>query len=111
MKWSSWLRGRLTWKYVAVLVSLVVAALLASGLTEAYYSYQDNRRALNKIHLEKASSAASLIEQFIEVRQQHVHSHALERAFRRRDRAKLDVSERGAKLRVVHRYRPREAGN
>ena len=66
MKWSSWLRGRLTWKYVAVLVSLVVAALLTSGLTEAYFSYQDNRRALNRIHLEKASSAASLIEQFIE---------------------------------------------
>jgi two-component system NtrC family sensor kinase len=66
VKWSSWLRGRLTWKYVAVLVSLVVAALLASGLTEAYFSYQDNRRALNRIHLEKASSAASLIEQFIE---------------------------------------------
>ncbi len=36
-------RRRLTWKYVAVLVSLVVAALLASGLTEAYFSYQDNR--------------------------------------------------------------------
>ena len=66
MKWSSWLRGRLTWKYVAVLVSLVVAALLASGLTEAYFSYQDNRRALNRIHLEKASSAAALIEQFVE---------------------------------------------
>ena len=66
MKWSSWLRGRLTWKYVAVLVSLVVAALLASGVTEAYFSYQDNRRALNRIHLEKASSAAALIEQFVE---------------------------------------------
>ncbi len=66
MKWSAWLRRRLTWKYVAVLVSLVVAALLASGLTEAYFSYQDNRRALNRIHLEKASSAAALIEQFVE---------------------------------------------
>jgi signal transduction histidine kinase len=64
--WGTRLRGRLTWKYVAVLALLVVAALLASGLTEAYFSYQDNRRALTKIQQEKASSAAALIEQFIE---------------------------------------------
>ena len=55
---------RLTWKYVAVFASLVVAALLASGLTEAYFSYQDNRRSLTRIELEKASSAGALIEQY-----------------------------------------------
>ena len=66
MKLDARVRGRLTWKYVAVFTSLVVAALLASGLTAAYFSYQDNRRALTRIQLEKASSAAALIEQFIE---------------------------------------------
>ena len=59
------LRGRITWKYAAVFASLVVAALLASGLASAYFSYQDNKRALTRIQLEKASSAAALIEQFI----------------------------------------------
>jgi signal transduction histidine kinase len=65
-KWSLRLRKRITWKYVAVFASLVGAALLASGLAAAYFSYQDNKHALTRIQLEKASSAAALIEQFIE---------------------------------------------
>ena len=44
----------------------MLAALLASGLTEAYFAYQDNKSALTKIQLEKASSAAALIKQFID---------------------------------------------
>jgi signal transduction histidine kinase len=51
---------------VAVFTSLVVAALVASGLTEAYFSYQDNRRSLTRIELEKASSAGALIEQYFD---------------------------------------------
>jgi len=64
MRWAARFRQRLTWKYVAVFASLVVAALLASGLTEAYFSYQDNRRSLTRIELDKASSAGALIEQY-----------------------------------------------
>jgi signal transduction histidine kinase len=63
--WLAPLRGRLTWKYVAIFASLVAAALLASGLTEAYFSYHDNKQALTRIQLQKASSAAALIDQFI----------------------------------------------
>lgn len=44
----------------------MLAALLASGLTEAYFGYQDNKSALTKIQLEKASSAAALIRQFVD---------------------------------------------
>ena len=66
MTWTPPLRGGLTWKYVAIVAALVVAALLASGLTEAYFSYQDSKRALSKIELGAASSAAALIEQFID---------------------------------------------
>ena len=66
MKWSAPLGGRLTWKYAAIFALLVAAALLASGLTGAYFSYRDNKNALTKIQLEKASSAAALIKQFID---------------------------------------------
>jgi signal transduction histidine kinase len=66
VRWAARFRERLTWKYVAVFTSLVVAALVASGLTEAYFSYQDNRRSLTRIELEKASSAGALIEQYFD---------------------------------------------
>jgi signal transduction histidine kinase len=60
------LPGRLTWKYIAIFASLVVAALLASGLTEAYFSYHDNKREQTKLQLVKAASAAARIKQFID---------------------------------------------
>jgi len=59
-------RRRLLRKYVALVVALVVAALLTSGLTELYFSYQDNKEALSRIQAEKASSAASSIDQFLD---------------------------------------------
>jgi signal transduction histidine kinase len=58
-------RRRLTWKYVAVFTTLVAAALLASSVTEAWFSYQDNKRSLADIQRESASSAATLIEERI----------------------------------------------
>jgi signal transduction histidine kinase len=57
-------RRRLIRKYVAIITALVVAALLTSGLTELYFSYQDNKRALSRVQSEKASSAAASIDQF-----------------------------------------------
>ena len=65
MKLGARPRRHLIWKYVAIFASLVGAALLASGLTEAYFSYHDNKKALTRIQLEKASSAAASIEQFV----------------------------------------------
>ena len=37
---------RLIWKYTAVVVALVAAAIVSVGLTELYFSYQDIKRAL-----------------------------------------------------------------
>ena len=58
-------RGRLFRKYVALFVTLVSGALLASGLIEIYFSYQENKAALVAVQREKATGAASRIEQFI----------------------------------------------
>lgn len=54
---------RLIWKYTAVVVALVAAAIVSVGLTELYFSYQDSKRALTRVERDKASSAAALIEQ------------------------------------------------
>ena len=59
-------RRRLLRKYVALVAALVVAALLTSGLTELYFSYQDNKEALSRVQGEKASSAAASIDQFLD---------------------------------------------
>ena len=54
---------RLIWKYTAVVVTLVAAAILSVGLTELYFSYQDSKHALIRVERDKASSAAASIEQ------------------------------------------------
>jgi len=54
---------RLIWKYAAVVVTLVAAAIVSVGLTELYFSYQDSKRALSRVERDKASSAATSIEQ------------------------------------------------
>ena len=54
---------RLIWKYTAVVVTLVAAAIVSVGLTELYFSYKDSRRALTRVERDKASAAAASIEQ------------------------------------------------
>jgi signal transduction histidine kinase len=58
-------RGRLFRKYVLVIVALVTGALLASGLVEIYFSYQENKEALVALQREKAVGAAARIESFV----------------------------------------------
>src|SRR3989441_9124841 len=58
-------RGRLFRKYVALFTLLVSLALLASGVVEIYFTYQENRAALLGLQREKALAAAGKIEQFI----------------------------------------------
>jgi signal transduction histidine kinase/HAMP domain-containing protein len=58
-------RGHLFRKYVVLFVTLVSGALLASGLVELYFTYQENKTTLISIQQEKALSAATRIEQFI----------------------------------------------
>jgi two-component system, NtrC family, sensor kinase len=57
---------RLIWKYTAVVVTLVAAAIVSVGLTELYFSYQDSKSALTRVEQDKASSAATFIEQQIQ---------------------------------------------
>ena len=58
-------RSRLFRKY-ALLFSLQVATvLIASGLVEAYFSYQETRTALLRIQREKTKATAAIVEQFV----------------------------------------------
>jgi len=47
-------------------VTLVAAAVISVGLTESYFSYQDSKRALTRFERDKASSAATSIEQLVQ---------------------------------------------
>lgn len=58
-------RGRLFWKYILHLVTLVSAALLISGLTEAYFSHKENLARLSLLQQEKAVAAADKINSYI----------------------------------------------
>lgn len=58
-------RRHLFRKYVLLFVTVVSGAMLASGLMEVYYSYQENKAALVRIQRERALSAASKIGQFV----------------------------------------------
>ncbi len=57
--------GHLFRKYVVYFVILVTAALLASGLSGMYFSYQDNIASLVSLQREKAIAAAYKIEQYV----------------------------------------------
>jgi signal transduction histidine kinase/CheY-like chemotaxis protein len=58
-------QGRLFRKYVVFLVGLVGGLLIASGLFELYFSYQEAKRALVRLEREKALVAADRIESFV----------------------------------------------
>jgi signal transduction histidine kinase len=60
------LRGRPVFrKYLAVFVLLVGGALLASGSSQLFFSYQETQSALAAVQREKAASAAIEIQQFL----------------------------------------------
>jgi signal transduction histidine kinase len=52
-------------KYVAIFVSVVAVALLANGLLEIWFSYQEHKEALVRVQREQATAAAAKIGQFI----------------------------------------------
>jgi len=56
---------RLIWKYTAVVVALVAAAIVSVGIIESYFTYQDSKLAVSQAEADKASSAALSIDQFI----------------------------------------------
>src|ERR687890_863248 len=58
------LRGRLFLKYVGLFVAVVSVALLANGLFEVWFSYQEHKAALVRIQREQAEAGASKLSQF-----------------------------------------------
>src|SRR6266567_7243457 len=58
-------RGKLFRKYVALFLSVVCIALLTSGLSEIWFSYQEHKASLIRIQREQAEAAAAKIGQFI----------------------------------------------
>src|SRR5690348_15995574 len=58
-------RGRLFQKYVVIFVVVITAALLTSGLVEAYFVYVENQAAVVRLHRERVLAAAAKIEQFL----------------------------------------------
>src|ERR1700761_9284927 len=59
------LRSRLFVKYVALLVSVVVLALIANGAFEIWFSYQEHKASLIGVQREQARAAADKIEEFV----------------------------------------------
>jgi signal transduction histidine kinase len=57
---------RLVWKYTAVVVVLVAAAIVSVGVTEVYFSSEDAKRAVTELEADNASAAAVSIEELIQ---------------------------------------------
>ena len=57
---------RLFRKYVIIFFGLVSGVLIASGAMEIYFSYQANKATLVRVQSEKAETAATRIEEFVQ---------------------------------------------
>ncbi len=62
---ASIVRSRLFIKYVALFVAVVSLALVANGVFDVYFSYQEQKTSLVRIQREQAEAAAGKIGQFI----------------------------------------------
>ena len=62
---TSVVRTRLFIKYVVLLIAVVVLALVANGIFEVWFAYQEQKTSLISIQREQAEAAAGKIEQFI----------------------------------------------
>lgn len=58
-------RGRLIRKYVGLFAAVVSGALLISGASEIWFSYQDHKALLLRLQREQAETAATRISQFV----------------------------------------------
>src|SRR5712691_9053709 len=58
-------RGRLFTKYVALFVAVVCLALVANGLFEIWFFYQEHKASLIRIQREQAEAASGKIDQFV----------------------------------------------
>ena len=62
---ASIVRSRLFFKYMLLFVMVVVVALVANGLFEVLFSYQEHKSSLIGIQEQQAVAAADKIEEFI----------------------------------------------
>ena len=62
---ASIVRSRLFIKYVALFVAVVSLALVANGVFDVYFTYQEQKASLVRIQREQAEAAAGKIGQFI----------------------------------------------
>jgi two-component system, NtrC family, sensor kinase len=58
-------RSRLFIKYVGLFIAVVSLALVANGVFDVYFSYQEQKASLVRIQREQAEAAAGKIGQFI----------------------------------------------
>jgi signal transduction histidine kinase len=65
LRFLAWLRGRLFIKYVALFVTVVFVALVASGSLQIWFSFQEHKESQGRIQREQAEAAAAKIAQFI----------------------------------------------
>src|SRR5215471_18856148 len=59
------IRGGLFRKYVALFVAVVCMALIANGMFEIWFAYQEHKGSLVRIQREQAEAAAAKLEQFV----------------------------------------------
>jgi two-component system, NtrC family, sensor kinase len=62
---ASIVRSRLFIKYVVLFVAVVSLALIANGMFDIYFSYQEQKASLVRVQREQAEAAAGKIGQFI----------------------------------------------
>ena len=62
---ASIVRSRLFIKYTVLFVAVIVLALVANGVFEIWFSYQEHKGSLIKIQQQQAVAAADKIEEFI----------------------------------------------
>src|SRR6478672_8986341 len=62
---TSIVRSRLFIKYVVLFVAVVSLALVANGVFDVYFTYQEQKASLVRIQQEQAEAAAGKIGQFI----------------------------------------------
>jgi signal transduction histidine kinase len=58
-------RVRLFFKYIALIFSVVLVALITNGAFEVWFSYQEHKASLVRIQREQAEAAAAKIGQFV----------------------------------------------
>src|ERR1700736_2033110 len=65
-------RRQLFRKYVGLFVAVVCAALVANGLLDIWFSFQEQNRLLIRIQREQAKTTAANINQFIKEIEGHL---------------------------------------